>query len=250
MKYNEDFINELVSLYKKELAIIRDLKLSVNEAGISHHHILSYSTYSPWHDDDEFKTTYSLIKENTLVDIYRCYELWNFIQRNRQLQGNILEVGVWRGGTGCLLGKAAQLYSNSKVFLADTFTGVVKASRADTIYKGGEHSDTSIDIVKELVNKLQLNNIEILKGIFPDEVNFDKIELPRIKLCHIDVDTYSSAKGVFDYIWPFMVKGGAVIFDDYGFWGCEGVTKLCNEYVLNDAIFIHNINGHAVFIKQ
>jgi O-methyltransferase len=249
-KYDSEFVQELVTLYKKQLTSIREMKLSKNDKFISHQHILSYSTYSPWYDDRDFLEAYDIIRPNSLVDIYRCYELWNFIKKNSHLKGDILEVGVWRGGTGCLMGQAARLYSDCTVYLADTFAGVVKASEEDTLYEGGEHSDTTIETVKELAAKLKLSNIKIMKGIFPEEVNFaSQAAIPDIKLCHIDVDTYSSAKDVFEYIWPYMVKGGAVVFDDYGFWGCEGVTKLCNEISLKDACFIHNVNGHALFIK-
>lgn len=249
-KYRDDFTTELVNAHKKQIEIIRGIKLSKNVENITHQHIVPRSTYSPWYDDIQFMETYSLIKAYTLVDMYRCFELWNYIKRNPQVTGDILEVGVWRGGTGCLLAKAAKLFSNCKVYLADTFTGVVKASEYDTKYKGGEHADTNIDIVKSLISKLRLDNVEILQGIFPDEVNIDINGVaPQIKLCHIDVDTHDSAKGVFDYVWNQIAIGGATIFDDYGFWGCEGVTKLCNDINLSDATFIHNINGHAMFIK-
>ena len=33
-------------------------------------------------------------------------------------------------------------------------------------------------------------------------------------------------------LWPKLAKGGIVIFDDYGFIGCE-VTKLVNETSMN-----------------
>jgi O-methyltransferase len=170
------------------------------------------------------------------------------VKKNEHLKGDIVEVGVWRGGTGALLAKAAESYSNCKVYLADTFTGVVKASSQDTTYKGGEHADTSIEMVEKLLADLHVNNTVLLQGIFPNEVHLNNAQ-PAIRLCHIDVDTYASAKDIFDYIWPYIVPGGCVVFDDYGFWGCEGVTKLCNEISLSDATFIHNINGHGIFIK-
>lgn len=248
--YKEDFIIETVALYKKQLALIREFKLSKNNDNISHQNIVSYSTYSPWLDDMEFIKIYDKIKNNTLVDIYRCYELWNFIKKNKHLKGDILEVGVWRGGTGCILAKSAQLYSPCKLYLADTFKGVVKAGKKDTIYKGGEHSDTSLSIVKNLLKKLKISNAELLTGIFPSEISLPKFpKKSSIKLCHIDVDTYQSAKEIFMNIWPNITKGGAVIFDDYGFWGCEGITTLCNEISVVDGTFIHNLNGHGIFIK-
>jgi O-methyltransferase len=159
-------------------------------------------------------------------------------------------VGVWRGGTGSLMAKAAQLFSpNTTIYLADTFKGVVKAGSKDTNYKGGEHADTTIDIVKALLADMGVSNAEFLVGIYPDEIDRSIMGKASIKLCHIDVDTYSSAQDIFDEVWPRMAKGGAVVFDDYGFWGCEGVTELCNTIDLPDARFLHNVNGHAIFIK-
>ncbi len=43
-----------------------------------------------------------------------------------------------------------------------------------------------------------------------------------------------------------------VVFDDYGFFGCEGVTQAVDELVAQreDVTFIYNLNGHAVLIKK
>ena len=41
-----------------------------------------------------------------------------------------------------------------------------------------------------------------------------------------------------------------VVFDDYGFHSCTGVTKLVEEYRSHaDRQIIHNLNGHAIMIK-
>jgi len=70
-------------------------------------------------------------------------------------------------------------------------------------------------------------------------------------LCHIDVDTYDSAKDIVEWVWPRLSVGGAVVFDDYGFVRCEGVTKLVNELSSdNDKLFIHNLNGHGLIFKR
>jgi O-methyltransferase len=92
-----------------------------------------------------------------------------------------------------------------------------------------------------------LKNVRVFEGIYPEEV-FLPNEI-KLRLCHIDVDTYQSAKDIFIHVWPKINKGGCVVFDDYGFWGCEGVTALCNELNLSDGVFIYNLNGHALFIK-
>jgi O-methyltransferase len=246
-KYAESFVAELVALYKNQLSAIRNIKLSQNRPGISHQHILSHATYSPWLDDLEFVDAYQKIKSHTLVDEYRCYELFQSAKRSAQLSGVFVEIGVWRGGTAALLGLAA---GKKPLFLFDTFEGVVKPSDKDTVYKGGEHSDTSEPSVNAFLLALGLSNYELIKGIFPDHC---KLPVSQVSLCHIDVDTYHSAKDCFWAVWPHLQVGGVVIFDDYGFWGCEGVTELCNELAADfsprEAAFVHNLCGHALFFK-
>jgi cephalosporin hydroxylase len=67
------------------------------------------------------------IKGFTLVDKYRCFEIWKLIEQISKLKkGSIIEVGVWRGGTGALIAKQAKNCGiEEKVFLCDTFAGVV-----------------------------------------------------------------------------------------------------------------------------
>jgi O-methyltransferase len=53
-----------------------------------------------------------------------------------------------------------------------------------------------------------------------------------------------------EWLWPKLVPGGIVVFDDYGFQFCDGVTQLVNEErIKKDRIVIHNLNGHAILIK-
>jgi len=207
------------------------------------------ATYSPWLNDLEFIECYSKIRGHTLVDEYRCYELWSLVQQVGNLGGCILEVGVWRGGTGALLASAAKPWEHDhKTYLADTFQGVVKAGKNDTRYQGAEHDDTSQQVVEDLVQSLALNNVEILTGIFPDETA-QSVE-GGIALLHCDVDVYQSTKDIVEWALPKMIDGGVIIFDDYGFYGCEGIIRYANELkVRNDLFFIHNLNGHAVFVK-
>lgn len=206
------------------------------------------STYSPWLNDELFIKTYDAIKDNTLVDIYRCYELWQISKRLKNSTAAIIEVGVWRGGTAALLAKAND--NNSPVYLCDTFEGVAKAGEKDNQYKGGEHADTSMETVDKLMNQLDISGYHILKGIFPD-VNADRVEDQKCKICHIDVDVYDSAKDIFNWVWQRMIVGGVVVFDDYGFAACAGITQLVNELAdsTTDAFFVHNINGHGLLIK-
>src|ERR1700687_1753935 len=138
---------------------------------IWHSQVWPFATYSPWLNDRAFTLLYNRVKHHTLADHYLCYDLWLLVAEAAKLgRGDLLEIGSWRGGTGCVIARRAELCKlPNKVYLCDTFKGVVKAGALDTFYKGGEHADTSPEIVNELVHRLGLRNVEVLTGIFPEE---------------------------------------------------------------------------------
>jgi len=246
LKYIYKSIKKCSNLLGIDIILRKSLKIDQN-----HEAVLPFATYAPWLNDNLFIKTYDIIRKYTLVDLYRCYELWQLVEQTKKLEGSLIEIGVWRGGSGALIAKKANLMGiKDKVYLCDTFSGVVKAGDKDTRYKGGEHSDTSIDIVNQVISTLNLDNLEILVGIFPDEtgqyINSDEY----FRFCHIDVDVYQSAKEIVEWIWERLVVGGVIVFDDYGFHGCDGITRFVDsERIKNDRLVIHNLNGHAILVK-
>lgn len=169
------------------------------------------------------------------------------VRRLKHISGAIVEIGVWRGGTAALLAASDPVRD---IHLFDTFIGVAKANEEhDTLYKGGEHADADFSEVEKLLSRFT-QNAHLHAGLFPDD---HLANIPdEICFAHIDVDTHNSAKESFQAIWPRMKKGGVVVFDDYGFFGCEGVTQAVNDLLIEhaDAFFVYNQNGHAVLYKS
>src|SRR5260370_39487925 len=212
---------------------------------VVHQLVIPHATYSPWWTDEEFQSTFRESQAFTLVDVYRLFELWALLEQVNEVDGDMLEVGVWRGGSGCLLAQKARLdgLDSTTVFLCDTFAGVVKAGDQDSEYKGGEHSDTSAEIVRGLAARLGLDNIRVLEGPFPDETAHN-IDSRVFRLCHIDVDVYDSARDVFAWCWTRLSMGGVVVFDDYGFHDCEGVTRMATELAARPELTcLHNLDA-------
>ena len=231
------------------LLFVRKL-LRVKTTTLPHAVNVSNATYSPWLGDAAFEEVLMAVKHHTTLDVYRLHELWSLIEQLKDIPGDILEVGVYKGGSGALLAEKCRRENiTCTLHLCDTFKGVVKARQHDNKYKGGEFSDTSAGLVRDLLKRMQLDNATIYEGIFPDEVAA-RIPDVSFRLCHIDVDTYESARQVTEWIWPKLSQGGAVVYDDYGFVGCEGVTKFVNQIKSDkDKLFIHNLNGHALVFK-
>jgi O-methyltransferase len=207
--------------------------------------------FAPWAIDNEFLAVWKHVKDCTLVDIFRCYELYQLIREVADIPGDILEVGVWRGGTGAILGAAASRWKlDSQVWLCDTFSGVVKAGIHDPSYQGGEHSDTSRQVVVELNSRLGLDNITVLAGSFPEESS-TALGNRFIAFCHIDVDVYQSGADVVAWVLPRMQRGAMLVFDDYGFSTCKGITHLVHELRADgNWRYVYNLNKHAILIKR
>src|SRR5690606_5169117 len=133
---------------------------SFNINNLSYAAVTPGANYAPWYGDKDFQKIYVQAKKNTLVDKYRCYELWELTKKAAQLfpDGHFLEVGVWRGGTAAVIGhQLAKLGSKVKFYLADTFEGVQKSSKEDTFYNDGEHADTDQSVVQSLLANVYQN---------------------------------------------------------------------------------------------
>lgn len=233
--------------------------LRIKKTNFKHSFNITFATYSPWQEDIEFFQVYEQIKKRTTIDVYRCYELWSLINQVTHLEGDLIEIGTYKGGSAALIIKKISTKVNKDtniqkeiVFICDTFFGVVKSSKKyDNHYTNFEHNDTSFEDVDNFLDQLNLKNYKILKGIFPDETGH-YVKNKKIKFCHIDVDTYQSAKDITEFLWDKLVSKGVIVFDDYGFIGSEGVTRFVNEFtkVKKNLIFIHNLNGHGIIIKN
>lgn len=212
--------------------------------------IFPVANYAPWLTDNEFNNTYNKIKNHTLVDKYKCYGLWELVKQSKKLKGALIEVGAWKGGTAGIISKQARWQGISDpIYVCDTFEGVVKSSHHDLNYVDGVHDDTNEDIVKDLLTSLNVDNVHVLKGIYPEDTG-KLVYHKQFRFAHVDVDTYLSAKDVVADLWPKMVVGGIVVFDCYGFQSADGITKYVNEQRNKpDRIVLYNLNGHGVMIK-
>jgi O-methyltransferase len=56
--------------------------------------------------------------------------------------------------------------------------------------------------------------VQLLVGVFPEETGC-LVEDRKFRFCHLDVDVYQSAADVVEWIWPRLVTGGLIVFDDY-----------------------------------
>lgn len=217
----------------------------------AHSTLISTATYSPWLTDPAYRSFASRIADFTLLDEMRLYELWQLAGQVGHLEGDAIEVGCWRGGAGCLIAsRLDQGSAASTMFLCDTFTGVVKASGQDSVYQGGEHADADEGAVHDLIHRLGLTSVELLVGIFPEDTGAPVADR-QFRFAHIDVDVYGGAKDSFAWLFPRLVVGGIVVFDDYGSSATDGIRSFIDELQGHpDLAVVRNLNGQAVVVKR
>jgi O-methyltransferase len=214
--------------------------------------IAPQSEYAPWQLDPVFCDSTWHTVGHTLCDMYRLWELWKLTEQVGKLYGDILEVGTYKGGSSATIGlQANRVCPEATIYLCDTFKGIVKCGEHETsdAIQDGQHV-ASIEDVLKVLDSLKVKNTKILSGIFPEDTQHLIPMNTTFRLCHIDVDVYESAKCVFEWVWPKLVTHGIVVFDDYGFRDCDGVTKLVEDMMLDkDKHIFHNLNGHAILVK-
>jgi hypothetical protein len=98
--------------------------------------------------------------------------------------------------------------------------------------------------------KLRLKNVEIIKSVFPDN---NIKEIKKIKICHIDVNTYQSTLKSFMYVHKRLISNGIIIFDDYGTFGNDNIKKFISKIIKKykkDYFFIFNFFGQCILLKK
>lgn len=182
--------------------------------------------FSPWEGQEPFETLYREIRPHTLVTRDRSYLLWRTLQQALHLPGDVLECGVFRGGTALLAAKTIAGHAEGRTLhLFDSFEGMPKTTSGVDRIQEGEFSGTSLEEVSALFTHYPFAQIH--PGFIPQ--SFEGLDIPRIAWAHIDVDIYQSVRDCIAYIYPKLVPGGSLIFDDYGFPCCSGVRRAVDE---------------------
>jgi O-methyltransferase len=158
----------------------------------------------------------SLIGMAQLMEVIR-------LARTTPVEGIIVEVGVYKGGSAIELLKVAK-ERGQELWLFDTFSGMPESTAGLDHHRIGEFSDCSVEAVRALVPEAR-----IFKGFFPDTWNSEVTELPKISFAHIDCDQYVSISNCIKIFKPLMLKGGIMWFDDYGQPWLPGATKAVEE---------------------
>ena len=151
----------------------------------------------------------------------------------KKLDGNVIECGVYKGGSCRVLANKLKSCKSSKILFAlDTFSGF-KFDDEPKYYPSGRPpkvKGTHVVDFEELKNSFiedGLDNVQFVGGLF--EESFPKLSKEEFCFAHVDADLYVSTKQCIEFLKDRIILGGIIYFDDYNSEHWPGATAAINE---------------------
>lgn len=203
----------------------------------------SHSDFDTYHI-----TTIKNVEKYTMTSPERIFALIEATKYvvNKNIEGDIVECGVWRGGSMMAVIKTLQNLNTStkQLLLYDTFEGMSEPTSFDKSKDGESATDllknrkktnedyiwayATLEDVKNNIYPLNYpkDKISFIKGKVEDAI---PTHVPKsISLLRLDTDWYESTKHELTHLFPLLSSGGVIIIDDYGHW--QGAKKAVDEY--------------------
>ena len=196
-------------------------KLGFTEIHYFHSLLFAEQMYEKY--DSKFLGILNKIGNNRGADNEENYTLYSSLIATKNLQGDIAEVGVYKGGTARLI---CEVKGKRNLYLFDTFEGLPETNENDLLVQKGWLQDTSLESVKNYLSDFE--NIHFLKGVFPETAK--PISDKKFSFIHLDTNLYQSTLDALDFFWPRMVVGGRIVSHDYNTNSMPGIKKAFLEF--------------------
>lgn len=182
--------------------------------------------FSPWlSSEGEFAALLAELTPYTVVSPDRVWMLYTLARQARHLPGDFWECGVYKGGTAKMLSRLIVASPDKRLCLFDTFEGMPETDPERDYHRKGDFADTSLEAVRDRVGD---TNVAYYQGFIPE--TFQGLEQERIAFAHVDVDIYRSVLDCCEFIYPRLVGGAFMVFDDYGFPSCPGARAAVDGF--------------------
>jgi hypothetical protein len=161
------------------------------------------------------------------------------------IPGDIVECGVWRGGSMMAVARALLALGDTgrTLHLFDTFDGMPPPADVDKDLWGNaaaarlsaEDRGTSWtwavaqfeDVQRNIeTTRYPADRLHFVRGRVEETIPAGAPE--RIALLRLDTDWYESTRHELEHLFPRLSPGGVLIIDDYGHW--EGARRAVDEY--------------------
>jgi hypothetical protein len=197
--------------------------------------------------DDEARATITAVKPWTMTSYDRIFALIVAVRYvvARGIPGDVVECGVWRGGSMQAVGRTLLNLgaADRRLHLFDTFEGMPPPANVDRRLGGASaaelmRSGPRPGLVRAVAGLGDVRSGMEQIGYPSDRVHYHpgKVEdtIPSaapdvIALLRLDTDWYESTKHELEHLYDRLSPGGVLIIDDYDYW--EGSRKAVDEFI-------------------
>ncbi len=204
-------------------------------------------TALPTHYDTDAKTVIERVGPRTMTQPEKLFGLilaTRYIATH-EVPGDIVECGVWRGGS--MQAAALTLLelgdTNRDLHLYDTFEGMTPPDDVDRRSDGRTAAEllatssrdsrvwgvATLDDVKAGMAEVgyPAERIHYHPGRVEDTIPHEAPE--TVAILRLDTDWYASTRHEFEHLYHRLSPGGVLIIDDYGYW--EGSRRATEEFL-------------------
>jgi len=157
---------------------------------------------------------------------------YDFFNKIKELPGDIVEVGVFKGSGMATFSKFVDIYcpnSNKQIIGFDIFDPVKSQLILDKdnlndkenmniVYSRINPDDRTIQSVQTRLDNMKINKkYKLVEGDIEETLPKFLSENPgfRISLLYIDVDIERPTYNALKYLWDRVLPGGIIVFDEY-----------------------------------
>jgi O-methyltransferase len=187
---------------------------------------------------------YTMTGSDGLETTYALFQAVRYIVQNN-IPGDMVECGVWRGGSMMLIAYALRHFGDTsrRLYLYDTYAGMTEPDDIDIDYDGRAMKPLWAQITGQKMQMGFGGSLEQVKANmqltgYPDRrmhfVEGDVLQTvpghspSRIAVLRLDTDWYKSTLHELKHFYDLIVPHGVLIVDDYG-W-CRGARRATDEF--------------------
>ncbi|NYE41133.1 hypothetical protein HEB29_002144 [Streptomyces fulvorobeus] len=197
--------------------------------------------------DDEAKDIIRAVKPYSMTSPERlnAFILATRYVARHGIPGDIVECGVWRGGSMQACAKTLLSLGETErdLYLFDTFEGMTPPTDEDLRLDGrsarelldAQGRDRPIWAVASLEDvqagfenvPYPKERVHYVRGRVEDTVPDRAPE--KISILRLDTDWYASTRHELEHLYARLVSGGVLLIDDYGYW--QGSRQAVDEFM-------------------
>lgn len=194
--------------------------------------------------EQDFMCLFEQVKPYTMTSVEALFGLYSGVNYviDRNIPGDFVECGVWRGGSSLLVALILKQRGivDRKVLLYDTFSGMP----APTEFDVDKYGRTGFQMMEDYSDDIGwcYASLDDVSGVFKNHnfsfpvefiegdvmTTLSKHQPSEIALLRLDTDWYESTALEYSLLYPRLSTGGVLIIDDYGVWA--GSRKATDDY--------------------